>query len=379
VTEAPWHLDALGLPAHADDVAVRRAYAGRLRRLDPAADPAAFQRLRAAYDAARAWCDERPVIDEPGLPRSELAPATPPAPEASVASEAPTAPAHDDAAANAMRRLVDGAARMDPVGLPRLLDDVLASLRLGYIDAPGQFEELFIDALRHASLPQRAVLFDAATTAFNWHEVGHLRAHDARAEWVTRVLSQRETWLSLDADWRGTWLGLLARARNGVDDELVHRWPDMERLRDTLPDWLGLHLTPNELDAWKAAFDRLPDATRTRFQQRSAPASALVPRSARRTRKRISSKAWAVIWFVLMLCYLISNALFTAEKDGNGEPLPHFREAPLSPAECATLYLRFDRPDPFADMPVGEVVQAKRRAQRCALDGHWRPPEAGLR
>jgi hypothetical protein len=47
-----WHL--LDLPTDSDAGAVRRAYADRLRAMDPDADPAGFARLRAARDTALA-------------------------------------------------------------------------------------------------------------------------------------------------------------------------------------------------------------------------------------------------------------------------------------------------------------------------------------
>lgn len=364
MTDSLWHLEALGLPPHADGVAVRRAYAARLRQLDPAADPAAFQQLRAAYEAAQSWCDEQP--DTEGLDRTSEEQVSHPA-------MAQAAPAQDDAATDAMRRLAEGLVRIDADGIPAFLDEILASLRLGYIDSPGQFEDLFIDGLRHTTLARRAELFDAASAAFNWHEVGHLRARDPRAEWIARVLSQREAWLSLESGWRSTWLGLLARAQERMDDALVRRWPDIDRLHRTLPDWLTLHLNPAEREAWQAAFERLPDAERDECQRRAAPASAVVPKPSRKHRPRIPPTAWAIGWFALMLCYLIGNALFTVSKRGGAEPLPDFRQAPLSPSECMALYARFEQPDPFAGMPASDVIQIKRRAQRCALDGHWKP------
>ncbi len=42
----------LGIEPTADATVIRRAYAQRLRAIDPDRDPAAFQRLREAYEAA---------------------------------------------------------------------------------------------------------------------------------------------------------------------------------------------------------------------------------------------------------------------------------------------------------------------------------------
>ncbi|UPG95019.1 hypothetical protein [Luteibacter aegosomatissinici] len=368
-----WHMDALGLPAHADILAVRRAYAARLRGMDAEMDPAGFQRLRHAYEAALAWCEAHAADTDAG----DIA--TPPTPAAPVADESPGVEVTTDtSAADALGKLSLALAGASTETVPTLLDGVVASLRHGYIDAPGQFEDLLIDALQACAIPRRHALFDAATHAFHWHEVGRLRASDPRATWIARVLSQAEDWLSLDAGWRSTWLALLERAQGGVDDYTARRWPDIGRLRERIPDWLTLHLTPAQLRTWQDAFERLPRSTREEYLQRAAPDAAIYPRRSagtrRRDRFRLPPLAWAITWFALMLFYLIANGIFTANKNHQGEPLPDFSDKPLTPRECMALYARLDAPDAFAGMPANDVVQAKRRAQRCALDGHWRAP-----
>ena len=48
-------LRELGLGPDADERAVKRAYAARLKATRPDTDPEGFQRLNAAYQAALAW------------------------------------------------------------------------------------------------------------------------------------------------------------------------------------------------------------------------------------------------------------------------------------------------------------------------------------
>lgn len=58
-SDAPW--DELGIAPTSDESVIRRAYAQRLRSIDTDRDPAAFMRLRRAYDDALAgapWVDE---------------------------------------------------------------------------------------------------------------------------------------------------------------------------------------------------------------------------------------------------------------------------------------------------------------------------------
>jgi tetratricopeptide (TPR) repeat protein len=70
-----WALDHLGLDKTADESAVKRAYAKLLKVTRPDDDPAGFQKLREAYQAALSWLkhrdewdDEEPTEDEAGSP-----------------------------------------------------------------------------------------------------------------------------------------------------------------------------------------------------------------------------------------------------------------------------------------------------------------------
>src|SRR5689334_14494626 len=91
---------ALGLEPDADEREVRRAYARRVKAIDPATDPGGFQTLREHYEAALAWVRARARADradeqaiEPRGPAGDDGDPEPPAP----AMLEPPTPAYRDA------------------------------------------------------------------------------------------------------------------------------------------------------------------------------------------------------------------------------------------------------------------------------------------
>lgn len=362
------------MAAHADLVAVRRAYAQRLRTIDAGADPDAFERLRSAYESAREWCIQEDAAgagippDEPTVLAVDADAEPEPEPEPAVV---PTA---DQAAAEALAQLQAGLPRATgDEGVQDLLQLIAGTLRFGYIDAPGQFEDMLIDALRGFGMERRAAVFDAAATVFHWDEVGRVHGNDVRMGWVTRVLAQREIWKALHPTWRMTWFALMAQARERIDADIAKRWPDVAQLSAMLPDWITLHLTPAQLAGWHAAFNDLSVRERDKAAKRAAPTSAMTPATTRRGRRPAWRRALGVAWVLAMLVSCL-NHVGSMGGNADGEPLPRFSEAAPSIDECARLYARLDGPEPFKNVAKDEIVQTKRRAQRCALDGHWQAP-----
>jgi hypothetical protein len=371
MTGMPWHFEELGLSAHADLIAVRRAYAQRLRAIDAAANPAAFERLRAAYDAARAWCEQHEAVPpaiEPSQP-TEPREAEACADQASTVN--PAAPTPDQAAADALAQLRTGLLRASgDEGVRDLLQLIVGTLRFGYVDAPGQFEDMLVDAVRGGDIARRAALFDAAATVLHWDEVGRLHGSDEHASWVARVLIQRETWEGLGATWRMTWFALMAQAKERIDGYVATRWPDIARLRSMLPDWITLHLTPAQMAAWEAAFNDLPPRQRDKAVKRAAPATTMQPPHRRVVRRPDWRRALGIVGMLALLASLLYYTTPSGNRVG-AAPLPHFGGTAPTLDECHALYTRLDGPAPFEGATNDDIVQIKRRAQRCALDGHW--------
>lgn len=140
----------LGLGADADEREVRRAYARRVKAIDPATDPGGFQTLREHYEAALAWVRVRARADladeqaieqavEPQGPTGHDSDAEPPVPAVLV----PPTPAH---------RVAEPTDPTPPAA-PASAPAVQATL---WTDADGQVFSGFADAAARGPFVPRA-------------------------------------------------------------------------------------------------------------------------------------------------------------------------------------------------------------------------------
>ena len=305
----PWFLELLDLPAHADERAVRRAYAARVKLIDPGTDPAAFARLREAYEAARAWADDEEhdvAIAVNPAPRmtAEPAPITPPREHVvplveltplvvgeSLPVAAPHEPAveledvSDDETASqppappvnpqeqATRLMERFAARIAAGGERDIrleLEACTVELRLQYIDAPGIFEEVLIDHLASGLVGKRAAVFALASGHFHWQEIGHVAALGSRGAWIEAVESQRMAWNGLAPLARTSMLSLIERAaatKGLLPGDIVSRWIEVRDAFRRFPAYLGLYLTPAHQHEWALRYEALPDPERQTLER----------------------------------------------------------------------------------------------------------------
>jgi hypothetical protein len=129
-----------GLRDDAAPAEIRRAYAQRLKHIDPAAEPLAFQRLREAYEAAYA--------------------------EATESIPSPSEPASDQAAFALAQALMQNLVSRDEV--ERQLVAALENTRLDEIEARDSFEAAIVARLAQGWRPGHEHLFAAATDVFGW-------------------------------------------------------------------------------------------------------------------------------------------------------------------------------------------------------------------
>ncbi|MBV9522611.1 MAG: hypothetical protein JO010_07450 [Alphaproteobacteria bacterium] len=152
-----WH--ELGLDPTADRKAIRGAYARRLRTLDPDRDPAAFQRLRAALEAALEWGEADVAAVARPLPPEQPSAVAPAAPR-------PQASPEEDARRIALAALVEALDRGDTdrafAALDRLMTDALL---------PAGEGDRFVAALMALAVDDRnlsGTAFRAIASRFGW-------------------------------------------------------------------------------------------------------------------------------------------------------------------------------------------------------------------
>jgi TonB family protein len=213
---SPWKI--LGIKAGSDRDTIRRAYAKKLKGVNPEDDPEGFMRLRQAHDDALAQLKWRQNWPEPEEIGEETEPAgsswvgpPPDGPHGGGASrsasgeampaELPTAPQPeplepDPAQQAAQAELEDLAARQQaftaaiaagPDGQLQALDHLLAAPALETITQRERIERWIAATIRRR-LPASDPLVVPAITHFGWGEIGA----EATSADVTALLQRRE-------------------------------------------------------------------------------------------------------------------------------------------------------------------------------------------
>jgi len=352
----PWFLELLSLPPHADERAVRRAYATRVKLIDPAADPAAFARLREAYEAARAW-----AADEEHGAEQEAAAAAPPAlsepvPSVDAPSADSTVPPYaavnpQEQAVRLVDRMTARIASGEAADIRGELETCTAELRLQYIDAPGIFEDVFIDRLARGLFEKRPYVFTLAMAHFHWQEIGHLAALGPKGMWIEAVESQRMAWKSLPPLLRANRLSLIEAAdaaKGNLSTAIVRRWFEVRDDFQRFPAYLGLYLALPRQYAWATAYAALPATER---QALEAPAKTSRWRWPNRESIR---RAWGFFFiaFVGGLIYLLESAATIPRTTPTPAPIP----SATRNAETSALEVTLSEPSGSAEQDKGWIV-----------------------
>ena len=343
----PRFLQQLELDTSADERAIRRAYAQKLKKIDQEADPAGFQALRAAYDAALMWARQpsRPTpeqdLDAEDEDEADAAPS--PAPTASfapphvaipklrveatspppAAAPVPAPTQQDDAAAHANTAFAGfmdtfKAAAANPKTMPdyhtwqAALEKLMAGDALISMTAREMFEYKFAALLTQGWKPGHEALLVAATNVFRWNEDRrHLQNFGNIGFVLDRALQERAAFDLLQPMDRAQQRALIQRLRNPAGPnhrELEGAFALLENTVRNFPTWLGIITDVSQLPRWRELYAALPPGKR---REQAPQRQSSGPSSSKR-----SFSSWWWVWLVLIV--LINGARLL----GNGPVQP---------------------------------------------------------
>ncbi|HEX5183132.1 MAG TPA: hypothetical protein VFW19_08270 [Allosphingosinicella sp.] len=182
----------LGLERTGDVDAIRRAYARRLKAIDPESDPNSFialrQALQSALAQARAARPEAPAEPFPAAEASEPAPAPEP-PMPSVPS--PDRPRLDEAPLRRVQALLFGdAADFDPEALEAETRALLGDPALEQVDVSRQMEALLIQWIVQGT-PRSDAMIEPAIAFFRWEAAAAAFRRAPAIEWIMQRQGDR--------------------------------------------------------------------------------------------------------------------------------------------------------------------------------------------
>lgn len=384
--DAPWFLAFFELSPEADERAVKRAYATRLKQIDQERDLEGFARLRQAYEAALQWLAQAPGVPAAVRGTSPAGEDTPPAIDmrlsvaphdasaaAPVVAPAPAAPQEARAAMEALATAL-GEGRPAREALAARL----ASLHEGHLDAGAVFECMLIDALAQGTVPERVALFDAACEALGWMDVTRLAQLGPRGRWIGSVLTEEPAWRRQAQSFAGAhWFEWLGQARHAeLPQALASQWPRVVLLSRQCPHQLRLRLSPAALAAWQAAFNALPALDRDLAETYAGQAS---PAARRQARPRVAeSGRGAPVWSVLVGIFFVVK-LIGGLVGSQGSPAYVPSPAPVAAQQRPSTAELCTRVDAAMHMPGAPRPRDERERRQvvdlvrhCIVTGHWR-------
>lgn len=292
-------LTALGLDTHADQRAVRRAYAQRVKQIDQAHQADEFQRLRTHYENALRWVawqeqrhDEPDVPPEPSTQATPPAPAPPPEPTTQTASTAnnssgaatpPAAPPSPEAVAEAvfadfLATAHAGPGFADERQAREALDRMLADDRLVNLEARTLFEWHIARLLMAGWQPGHEYLFGPACAVFQWEQDRrHLELFGPLGASIDAAINEKLIFFRQPPHQFDTQRQLIRRLRDPKHPSPKALGQDIHKLESLVqryPHWLQIITSRTNIIAWRTAWESQrpgKEASGGKFQFKPTP------------------------------------------------------------------------------------------------------------
>ncbi|MGM9487563.1 hypothetical protein [Ideonella sp. YS5] len=333
----PECLTALGLGLEADERAIRRAYAQRLKRIDQAADPQAFQSLREAYEMALRWAawqrqqadsgesqpPEETVTDAGEQPVMQDVPADTGPAESVRPQEPPPAPVQGpESIGEAV--FAGFVARMDQPfksedEAQAALDQALADERLINLEARAFFEWRVACRLVEGWQPGHEFLLGPACTTFHWDtERRQLAVFGRVGAILNAAIDERLIFFRQPAGEFEAQRQLIQRLRRDAAPPPARLAEDMPRLRQLAqryPHWLPIITPRAHASRWSESFDQLPASMRTQ-----PPPGTDLRESVGSAPPKRSSSGGASFWWVGLLLFAVIRVVSGLGSESHSRP-----------------------------------------------------------
>ncbi len=329
-------MQALGLEPDADEREVRRAYARRVKAIDPATDPGGFQTLREHYEAALAWVRARAQADradaadieppgtttaddgEPDPPEpAALAPSAPPHPVAEPID--PTPPAAPlpvnlwaDADGQVFAEFAEAAARAftDEAAARAALERAQEDPRLVNLEARARFELRVAQLLAQGWRPGHQFLFRAACDAFHWErERSRLFSFGPMGAMLDAAITESLIFYQQPEYQFALQRGLVVRLREDPlppNDVLARERERLHVLVQRFPHWLHIVTSSANVARWQESLQALaPPPPTPSPVPRASPQPAGAPTAG--TRGKLGATDWSGFLLLIGILVVISN------------------------------------------------------------------------
>lgn len=252
----PFERLGLDADAGADAKSIRRAYARELKLIDQELDPAGFQALREAYEAALTWT----APHEPPIPGTHSIPAAPTTMQGADTAEQVALAAMRDFRTAAAQLAAGQASR--PSQWERMHRALLDDERLFNLQARDLFEAHIARLLVSGWQPGHEMIFAVSSQVFQWesdplrlHQLGNAGAVlDQALDEQVRLHSLGDT----DVHWAYAILDALRKNTPVTDHQLRNDMAQLDRMVTCLPTWMDIMVDPDAVRRWEARFCTLP-------------------------------------------------------------------------------------------------------------------------